>query len=123
MTMGEPVNGFRFPFRIDSNGGVATASGPEKLRQNILLILGTRQGERAMLRQFGTKIAALVHDPNDQVLGQMIRDQAREALLNWEPRVLITNAAVEQSEGELRLTLIYVVLPETRTERLVIPLA
>jgi phage baseplate assembly protein W len=121
--MADTTTGLRFPFRIGPDGGLSTVSGAEKIRQNVLLILGTRQGERAMLRNFGTKIASLVHDPNDDVLGQMIRDQAREALLTWEPRILITNAQLQQNEGTLQLTLTYVVVPESRAERMVIPLA
>ncbi len=117
------VRGFRFPFRIGSDGSVAWSEGAEKIRQNVLLVLGTRQGERAMLRQFGTKIASLVHDPNDDVLADLIRNQARDALLAWEPRILITHASTQQNEGELQLTLTYVVIPEARSERLVIPLA
>lgn len=117
------VSGIGFPFRFGPQGGLTKASGPEKIRQNVLMILGTRWGERAMLRDFGTKIASLVHDPNDDVLAELIRNQARDALLNWEPRILITNAAVEQNGAELRLTLTYVVIPESRTERMVIPLA
>ena len=75
-----------------------------------------------MLRQFGTRIASLVHDPNDDVLADLIRNQARDALLSWEPRILITQAEVQSNEGELRLTT-YLVVPESRSERMVIPLA
>jgi phage baseplate assembly protein W len=121
--MAADVQGLQFPFRIGPGGGLSMIAGAEKIRQNVLLILGTRQGERPMLRNFGTKIASLVHDPNDDVLAQIIRDQAREALLVWEPRILITNAQLEQNQGELRLTLTYVVVPESRAERMVIPLA
>lgn len=118
------VKGIKFPFRIDpSTGGVATADGDAKIRQNILMVLGTRLGERVMLRNFGTRIASLVHDPNDDVLADIIKTEVTEALLQWEPRVLVTSARVEQNEGELRLILIYVVLPESRAERMVIPLA
>src|SRR5437773_8398493 len=98
-----------FPFRIDpATGGVAVASGTDKIRQNVRLVLGTRNGERPMLRDFGTRIASLVHDPNDDVLADLIQTQARQALMQWEPRVLITEMRVEQFEGELRLLLTYV---------------
>lgn len=117
------IRGFQFPFRIAPGGGVAWSEAAAKIRQNVLLILGTRIGERAMLRQFGTRIASLVHDPNDDVLADLIRNQARDALLSWEPRILITQAEVQSNEGELRLTLTYLVVPESRSERMVIPLA
>ena len=47
----------------------------------------------------------------------------RDALLTWEPRVLITAADVTRRDGELTLTLTYLVVTESRAERMVIPLA
>lgn len=122
--MNEDLKGLAFPLRVDAaQGGFGLATGAEKIRENILLILGTRRGERPMLRDFGTKIASLVHDPNDDVLAQIIRDQVRDALLSWEPRILITNASVQRNEAELTVVLTYILIPESRAERMVIPLA
>jgi uncharacterized protein len=120
--MTEPIRGFAHPFRIGPGGGVAQREGAAKIRQNIMLLLGTRVGERPMLRNFGTRIASLVHDPNDDVLADIIRTEVSEAILLWEPRVLVSEARVEQSEGMLRLFITYAVLAEGRAERMVIPL-
>lgn len=107
--MPENDAGFAFPFRFDpATGGVAWAGGADKIRQNIRVLLGTRLGERPMLRDYGSRIPALVHDPNDDVVADAVRTQAQHALLQWEPRVLITGAVVEQEEAELRLRLNYV---------------
>ncbi len=104
----EDVRGAAFPFRIDpETGAVAWASGHKKIRQNIRIILGTRHGERPMLRQFGSRVHSLVHDVNDDVLADLVQRQAQQALLQWEPRVLIIDSQVDQSEGELRLRLRY----------------
>ena len=55
--------GWNFPFGYDkSNGSVLFSSGVENIRQNILIILGTRQGERQMLPRFGCKIHDLLFD-------------------------------------------------------------
>jgi len=121
--MSDTVHGLKFPFRFEASGGLATAEASAKIRQNVMLILGTRQGERAMLRQFGTRIASLVHDPNDDLLADLIKNQARDALLTWEPRVLVTASDVTRRDGELTLTLTYLVVTESRAERMVIPLA
>ena len=70
------IKGIGFPFRIDpESGGVAWTSGREKLRQNVMVILGTRHGERPMLRDFGTRLHVLVHEPTDQILGELLKDQ------------------------------------------------
>ena len=120
--MAETIRGFGFPFRIEPSGGVAARDGAAKIRQNIMVMLGTRLGERPMLRNFGTRIASLVHDPNDDVLADLIRTEITEAILMWEPRVLVSSARVEQVEGMLRLFVTYAVLSEGRSERMVIPL-
>ncbi len=124
MSTAEHIRGFGFPFRIDPRtGGVGSESGAEKIRHDILVLLATRLGERPLLRNFGTKLAALVHDPNDDVLADVISEQIRNALLQWEPRVFVTDISVKQSEGELRLFLTYTIVHSSRSERMVVPLA
>ena len=57
--------GWNFPFGFDEAlGGVKFSSGVENIRQNILIILGTRQGERQMLPSFGCRIHELLFAPN-----------------------------------------------------------
>jgi phage baseplate assembly protein W len=103
------LQGFGFPFRIDpKNGAVAMASGTVKLRQNVRMILSTRVGERPMLRDFGTRLHGLVHENNDPALARLLQDHARECLLAWEPRILVTQMSTQQTEGELTLRLSYV---------------
>jgi phage baseplate assembly protein W len=123
MTTIDQVRGFAFPFRIDpATGGVQAASGLDKIRQNLRLIIGTRIGERPLMRQFGTRIPSLVHEPNDSVLADVIQTQARDALIQWEPRVLVTGSHIEQSEGELRLRLAYILTTEPAGGQMTIPL-
>jgi phage baseplate assembly protein W len=120
----EDIQGANFPFRIDpATGGVAMATGSDKVRQNVRVILGTRVGERPMLREFGTRIPALVHDPNDDVLADLMQNQARQALLQWEPRILVTNMLVKQNEGEARLQLDYIYTSEQVADQMIVPLS
>jgi uncharacterized protein len=117
------IQGLAFPFRIDpTTGGVSWSGGREKIRQNIRLILGTRVGERPMVRDFGTRVHALVHEPNDSVLADLLRNQVQQALLQWEPRILVTAARVRQIEGELRLEIEYVHTTEALSDRMTLPL-
>jgi len=120
---GEQARGCAFPFRIDpETGGVAWETGREKIRQNIRIVLGTREGERPMLRQFGSRLQSLVHDPNDDVLVDLVRTQLQQAVLQWEPRVIVTGAQVEQDEGELRVRLSYVSTTNPFAEEMILPL-
>ena len=70
-------------------------------------ILGTRLDERPMLRDFGTRLRSLVHDPNDDVLADIAEKQAREALLRWEPRIVVTDSRIERDpdDGLLQIRL------------------
>jgi len=117
------IAGVAFPFRIDpTTGGVSWAFGGDKLRQNIRIILGTRYGERPMLRDFGTRIHSLVHDPNDAVMVELLRTQAQQALLQFEPRVLVTKTDVTQSGGEVRMVLNYTHTTAPIADQLILPL-
>jgi len=118
------IGGFSFPFRIDpANGKVASAADQDKIRQNIRIILATRFGDRPILRDYGTRIHSLVHDPNDDALAVLVRKQIQEALLAWEPRVLITNTTVERNEDTLSLRIDYTFTNDTVTDTLLVPLA
>ena len=115
--------GIAFPFQSDpSTGSVGWASGMDKIRQNGRVILGTQVGDRPMLLDFGTRIASLVHEPNDDVIGDLIQNQARQSLLQWEPRILLTQLRIEQTEGELRLRLGYVRTNEPVADQMVMTL-
>ncbi|MES3153137.1 GPW/gp25 family protein [Sphingomonas faeni] len=134
MTMTMPVAGFGFPFRIDPlTGGIARAAGLDKIRQNIRVILATRLGERPMLRDYGTRLASLVHDPNDEALAVLIRREVQQALLAWEPRIMVTGLSIERQGGEsgggdgdpdatLALRLDYTLTNDAATDRLMVPL-
>jgi len=119
----DDAQGISFPFRIDpATGGVTWARGRDKIRQNVRIILGTRIGERPMLRDFGSALPGLVHDPNDDVLADLAQTQCKQALLQWEPRILVTGTRVVQAEGELRLQLTYVHTEESVSGQLILPL-
>ena len=121
--MFEDIEGIAFPFRIDpATGGVAIASGSDKIRQNVRLILSTNQGERPMQRDFGTRIPSLVHEPNDAVLAELLQNQVRQALLQWEPRILVDKMQVEQDDGEIRMLLSYIYTGEQVADRMIIQL-
>lgn len=118
----DDIQGTAFPFRIDpATGGVSMAKGAEKLRQNVRLILGTRVGERPMLRDFGTRVPALAHEPNDDVLADILQRQTQQALLQWEPRIIVTNMQLKQSEGEAQLSIIYFYIDEQVPDQLNVP--
>jgi len=121
----DDIRGIASPFHIDqATGRVAWAQGAEKLRQNVRITLTTRIGERPMLRDFGTNITALVHEPNDDIIGDLLQKQARQALLLWEPRVLVTGIQMQQDpeQGEARLQLNYIHTEEPIGGQMTLPI-
>jgi phage baseplate assembly protein W len=118
------VRGAAFPFRIGPGGGVAMSEGEQKVRENIRVVIGTRIGERPMLREFGTRVPGLVHEPNDDIVVEIITKQAVEALLQWEPRILVTGSTVERDPdvGMLQLRLDYVHSNEQMGGSAILPL-
>ncbi len=125
MSSFDDVRGLAFPFRVDPlTGRMELAAGDAKIRQNVRLILGTRIDERPMLRQFGTRLPSLVHDPNDDVLADIAQNQAREALLRWEPRIVVTDSQIERDpdDGLLQIRLSYVHMNEQVAGQAIVPL-
>lgn len=121
--MDDEIQGFAFPFRIDPRTGrVAQASGLEKLRQNVRVVLGTRLGERPMLPEYGTRLPGLVQEPNDDVVGDILQRQAQQAVLRWEPRIVVTGATLRQSEGVAELYLQYVQTTLPAADQMTVPL-
>lgn len=103
------VRGPAYPFRLDpATGGVAWSTDMDKVTENVRLILSTRHGERPMNRDFGTRIHSLVHEPNDGALGRIIAKQAREALMQLEPRIVVRDIAIDRRGGELVMELRYI---------------
>lgn len=121
----DPVRGAAFPFRIDpATGGVATTSGHDKVMQNVRVLLATRLGERPLERDYGTRLPGLVHDPNDEVVVDIAVQQAREAIMRWEPRVIPAEVTAERDPdaGALRLRLGLQATNEQRGGYLTVPL-
>jgi phage baseplate assembly protein W len=102
------VRGPAYPFRIDpATGQVALSEGTDKITENVRIILATRRGERPMNRDFGAGIHELVHEPNDGSLGRLIAKNARETLMQHEPRIVVLDTKISQKRGELVLELRY----------------
>ncbi len=117
------VRGPKYPFQIDpGTGSVAWSEGEKKVTENVRLILSTRHGERPMIRDFGTTLHQLVQEANDGSLGSLIAKQARESLMQWEPRIVVTDVRFQQDEGELTVELRYMHSDRPQADVMVVPI-
>ena len=116
--MNEQLVGFAFPFRI-VNGGVSRASGFEKIEQNVRHLLGTRLGERVMLRTYGGGVHQRLQEPNDTTLSALIKHEMEQALRIFMPEVRLTAPIrLVAHEEELTIVVEYVADPQDVVRRL-----
>jgi phage baseplate assembly protein W len=97
-------------------------AGADKIRDDLRILLLTRLGERPMLRDFGTRVHTLVHEPDDDVTADLLRRQAHEAVVRWERRVVVTRARLSRDDGDLRLVLNYVHTDKPVAAEMIVPL-
>ena len=101
--------GWAFPFNFDSaSGAVLFSAGVENIRQNILIIIGTRMGERQMLPEFGCRIHELLFAPNNSDTTRLASEYISKAVSTWEPRIeLLEVRAKISNAGSIGVSLSY----------------
>lgn len=72
---------------LSPRGGVAMVDEAASVRQAILLLLGTRPGERVMRPDYGCDLFKLAFAPADNTTAGLAMHYVREALARWEPRI------------------------------------
>ena len=98
--------GWKFPLQVTPNGGMARARYEMRVEESIYLILSTAKGERVMLPDFGCGIHDLVFAPNNAGTLSIVKQQVRQALVTYEPRIDVLDIRIETSEDEPNLLLI-----------------
>ncbi len=92
--------GIAFPPRLGPDGRMAWSEGPENVRECIRIVLATELRERVMRPGFGTRLGALLFQPNVPSTHRLIEEQAREALERWEPRIRLEAVAATASPDD-----------------------
>jgi phage baseplate assembly protein W len=103
-------HGFAFPLRTDPHGRLAMSAGEQRIRESIVTILGTEQGERLMRPDFGSRLRSLVFEPNSPATANLARFYIEDALARWEPRIEQVQVVVEligQGGAGLNLQILY----------------
>jgi phage baseplate assembly protein W len=97
--------GLAFPvLPVDSK--LPVASGEDKIRQSIWLILATAPGERVMLPAFGCGVYDLVFAPNTAAFRGSVAAEVTDALTRWEPRIDVIGVTVTAQDGQPEVMLI-----------------
>lgn len=103
--------GLKFPFTFQKRSGgaqisTATSSDHAHIHESIRQILGTRKGERFMRPEFGTRLNELVFEPNEDLLFGLIRHEVKEALEEWEPRIIVRDVEISTDQSNEHLVLV-----------------
>ena len=125
----KPNTGPYFPFKLVQRPGnlkgFAWASGEEKIRQSILMILFTNKGERQMRPEFGSDLGRLVFEPISQATLSLIKYYIEEALITWEPRIDLVDVNVKSGNepGQLLIDIEYKIKGTDEPQSLQVPLS
>lgn len=87
--------GFGWPMGVDHTGAIALTDGVADLDSSIEMVLMTAPGERLMRPQFGCRIWDLLFEPVTANLLGLIAEAVRDALAQWEPRIVVDEVKPE----------------------------
>jgi uncharacterized protein len=116
--------GWATPGTVDSTGEVRLQSGADKVRESILLILGTRRGERVMRPDFGAGLEEFLYEPITTTTAALIRHRVETALVQFEPRIDVADVLVDVGDrvrGRLDVTISYRIRASNTFYNLVYP--
>ena len=116
--------GWAFPLGVDARGGIALARRDAELEQAMRLILATYPGERPMRPEFGSKIRDYVFRSATIDTAAELSNEVQQALLRWEPRVVVelVNVTVDEDDrSRLYIDISYTVKGTNDRRNLVFP--
>lgn len=86
--------------QTDLRGAVKFSGYEKSIEESIRIILNTTPGERLMRPEFGCRINEMVFSPNRPQSITLAEYYVREAVIRWEPRVILKEVRGEADEGE-----------------------
>jgi len=97
--------GWSFPVQWDEKEhGIAISRAEKSIREAIWIILATAPGERVMRPDFGCGLHRLVFAVNEAATLGQVKEEVRQALVRWEPRIEVLGVDTEvKGRGEVLL--------------------
>jgi uncharacterized protein len=116
-------NGWAFPVTPDAARALDYVSGPEKVRQSILMILETEPGERIMRPTFGCGLRRYLMNPNNTATRALIKHDVERGLTQGEPRIKLQEVRVDPGDdpSAVLIQISYEHLRDGRADNLVYP--
>ncbi|ACE84848.1 GPW/gp25 family protein [Cellvibrio japonicus] len=115
--------GWSFPPRFTSKG-LVTVGAEADIHESLLILLSTRPGERVMQPNYGCGLKAHVFDSLNESSYATIRDLIEQAVLFFEPRIILERIEIDDSDymqGRLLIDIYYRVRATNNRYNLVYP--
>lgn len=117
--------GWSFPpeFR-KGNNATCMVKEEEDIRQSLRILLETEPGERVHRYDFGCGLKRFVYEPITVSVQTLMEDVIRNAILNFEPRIILDEILFNQeqsAEGILYIELEYTIRSTNNRSNLVYP--
>jgi phage baseplate assembly protein W len=87
--------GWAFPIRPDATGRLGYSEADDNVESSLRVLLQTALGERVMRPTFGCGASDLVFAPGSQASLGQLETAVREAVRDWEPRVILDDVQAE----------------------------
>lgn len=117
--------GWSFPPTFNINtGGVEMLEEEADVASSLVILLGTAQGERVMLPQYGCNLDELIFENIDTRMKTLMMDKVESAILYHEPRIELESVKLDESEilnGVVLIGIIYRVKSTNSRFNLVYP--
>jgi phage baseplate assembly protein W len=116
--------GWAFPPALEPDGTSRQAVYEEDIKQAIRIILETNPGERIMRPTFGAGLRQFVFEPVNATTMTLVRTRIEEALVDWEPRIIVDGVQVttdEETRNVLKIDVAYRVRTTNAVQNLVYP--
>ncbi|MEJ1968737.1 MAG: GPW/gp25 family protein [Rhizomicrobium sp.] len=104
--------------------GVAMVKDEVDVRESLWILLSTLLGERVMVPGYGTDLWRMVFRNLNTTLTTQIQEMVAQAILYWEPRIVVDNIQLDQDAtryGVVLLNIDYTIRMTNARNNLVYP--
>ena len=99
--------GWKFPPTFDkTSGSIMLVSEEEDIRESLFILLSTKPGERTMLPEYGCDLNKMIFESIDSSLITEMKGMIENAILYFEPRIILNEIDISQDKTNDGLLLI-----------------
>ena len=114
--------GWKFPLTF-KNGAVGMSEGEEDVEESLRILLGTYPGERLMRPDYGCRLRDYCFNNFDQDTVTQLDDEIKNAIDEFEPRVIVedTDYNLDETRDVLEIIIYYKIIETNSRRNLVYP--